>query len=77
MIEMTPMAGILREARKPYITQELYERKKQPYMDPKKWPNDGPVHIKMKEICTKMAVEKLGSEDWEVVRGAFKVGQGV
>jgi asparagine synthase (glutamine-hydrolysing) len=71
------MAGILREARKPYITQELYGCKKQLYMGPNKWRFDGPVHIKMKEICTKAAVEKLVFVDWEVVRGAFKVGQGL
>lgn len=71
MTRLTLVAGILREAGKPYITKELYERKKQPYMAPNKWPADGPLHNKMKEICTKEAVEKLGFVDWEIVKGAL------
>ena len=63
------MVGILHEAGKPYITQELDERKKQRYVAPNKWPIDGPLHNRMKEICTKETVEKLGFVDWEVVRG--------
>lgn len=71
MARLTLIAGILREAAKPYITNELYERKKQPYLGPNKWPKEGPLHNKMKEICTKEAVEKLGFVDWEVVREAL------
>jgi asparagine synthase (glutamine-hydrolysing) len=70
-MKLTPMVGILREAGKPYITHEVYERKKQPYIAPNKWPIDGPLHKKMKEICTKEAVEQLGFVDWEMVRGAL------
>ncbi|KAK4243352.1 hypothetical protein C7999DRAFT_44828 [Corynascus novoguineensis] len=62
---------ILREAAKPYITQELYERKKHPYVAPNRWPKDGPLHKKLSEICTQEAVEELGFVDWEVVRGAL------
>ncbi|KAH6854691.1 hypothetical protein B0I37DRAFT_362803 [Chaetomium sp. MPI-CAGE-AT-0009] len=62
---------ILREAGKPYITTELYERRKQPYFAPNKWPKDGPIHRKLREICTQEAVEKLGFVDWEVVRNAL------
>ncbi|EAQ89391.1 hypothetical protein CHGG_06010 [Chaetomium globosum CBS 148.51] len=67
---------ILREAGKPYITQELYERRKQPYLAPSKWPRDGPMHRKMREICTQKAVEKLGFVDWEVVKKALDTGFG-
>jgi asparagine synthase (glutamine-hydrolysing) len=62
---------ILREAGKPYITQELYERKKHPYVAPNRWPKDGPLHKKLREICTQEAVEKLGFVDWEIVREAL------
>lgn len=62
---------ILREAAKPYITQELYERKKHPYVAPNRWPKNGPLHKKLSEICTQEAVEELGFVDWEVVRGAL------
>ncbi|KAK4236407.1 hypothetical protein C8A03DRAFT_16942 [Achaetomium macrosporum] len=67
---------ILREAGKPYITKELYERKKQPYMAPNRWPKDGPLHNKLREICTRDAVEKLGFVDWEVVRQALDAAFG-
>jgi asparagine synthase (glutamine-hydrolysing) len=59
---------ILREAGKPYITKELYERRKQPYVAPNRWPKDGPLHNKLREICTREAVEQLGFVDWEIVR---------
>lgn len=63
------MAGILHEAGKPCITQELDERKKQRYVAANTWPIDGPLHNRMKEICTKETVEKLGFVDWKVVWG--------
>ncbi|KAK3298785.1 uncharacterized protein B0H64DRAFT_415344 [Chaetomium fimeti] len=62
---------ILREAGKPYITTELYERRKHPYLAPSKWPKDGPMHRKLRGICTREAVERLGFVDWEVVRKAL------
>jgi len=67
---------ILREAGKPYITKELYERKKHPYVAPNSWPKDGPLHNKLREICTQQAVEKLGFVDWEIVRQALDNGFG-
>ncbi|KAK4151883.1 hypothetical protein C8A00DRAFT_35453 [Chaetomidium leptoderma] len=63
---------ILREAGKPYITKELYERQKHPYVAPNRWPEDGPMHRKLREICTREAVEKLGFVDWEIVREALE-----
>ncbi|KAK3991276.1 hypothetical protein QBC44DRAFT_55929 [Cladorrhinum sp. PSN332] len=62
---------ILREAGKPFITRELYERKKHPYVAPYLWPKDGPLHAKFKQICTKEAVENLGFVDWNVVEAAL------
>ncbi|KAK4034557.1 hypothetical protein C8A01DRAFT_38988 [Parachaetomium inaequale] len=62
---------ILREAGKPYITKELYERKKFPYVAPNRWPKDGPMHKKLREICTQEAVEELGFVDWDIVREAL------
>ncbi|KAK3311058.1 asparagine synthase [Chaetomium strumarium] len=67
---------ILREAGKPYITKELYERKKQPYVAPNRWPKDGPLHNKLREICTREAVEQLGFVDWEIVRRALDTAFG-
>ncbi|KAK4226205.1 asparagine synthase [Podospora fimiseda] len=62
---------ILREAGKPFITQELYERKKHPYVAPYSWSKDGPLHTKFKQICTKEAVENLGFVDWNFVETAL------
>ncbi|AEO65524.1 uncharacterized protein THITE_2112611 [Thermothielavioides terrestris NRRL 8126] len=67
---------ILREAGKPFITQELYERKKQPYVAPNRWPKDGPLDKKMREICTREAVERLGFVDYEHVKAAMDTAFG-
>ncbi|KAL2024234.1 hypothetical protein VTK56DRAFT_9390 [Thermocarpiscus australiensis] len=67
---------ILREAGKPFITQELYERKKHPYVAPNRWPKEGPLHKKLRDICTREAVEKLGFVDYEVVERALDTAFG-
>ncbi|KAF2151719.1 asparagine synthase [Myriangium duriaei CBS 260.36] len=55
---------ILREAGKPFITKELYERKKHPYSAPTTWPTEGPLHKLLASIITKDRVESLGFIDW-------------
>ena len=50
---------ILLEASKPFITQELYERKKHPYSAPTTWPEGGPLHKLMDGLVTKENVEEL------------------
>lgn len=60
---------ILREASKPFITKELYERKKHPYSAPTTWPADGPLHRLMDKLITKENVEKLGFIDWSKTKG--------
>ncbi|KAK1757311.1 amidase chyE [Echria macrotheca] len=67
---------ILREAGKPFITSELYERRKQPYLAPVRYPKDGPLHQKLREICTRDAVDKLGFLDYRAVEEAFERGFG-
>ncbi|KAL2864017.1 asparagine synthetase B family protein [Aspergillus lucknowensis] len=56
---------ILREAVRPFVTEEIYKRKKQPYMAPMRYAVDGPVHRKLKELITKENIEALGFVDWE------------
>lgn len=34
---------LLREMVKPFVTEELYRRRKQPFLTPSKWPKDGPL----------------------------------
>ena len=67
---------ILREASKPFITKELYERKKHPYSAPTSYPVDGPLHKLLASIVTKENIEHLGFIDWTrcdgIVDRAFK-----
>lgn len=56
---------ILKEAMKPFITEELYARKKHPFSAPVKYKPDGPVHKLFASLITQESVEKLGFLDWE------------
>lgn len=56
---------ILREASKPFITHELYKRKKHPYSAPTTYPVDGPLHQLMKKLITEENIDQLGFVDWE------------
>lgn len=67
---------ILREAGRPFISKELYERKKHPYLAPMKWPIGGPLHRTLSEILSRSAVEKVGFLDWEVTDDALRRGFG-
>ncbi|KAL1297569.1 hypothetical protein AAFC00_006136 [Neodothiora populina] len=60
---------VLREAAKPFITQELYERKKHPYSAPTTWPRDGPLHKLLAGLLVRSEVEKLGFVAWEKCQG--------
>ncbi|KAI9656131.1 MAG: hypothetical protein M1831_004702 [Alyxoria varia] len=66
---------ILREAARPFITNELYERKKHAYSAPTSWPEGGPLRKLMDGLVTKENVEQLGFVSWEgakdLVRKAF------
>jgi len=67
---------ILREAAKPFITKELYERKKHPYSAPTTWPRDGPLHQLMWKLVTKENVEELGFVDWKKCKTLVNRGFG-
>lgn len=73
---------ILREAAKPFITEELYTRTKhvslpdscnhhslivQAYTAPVAYPRDGPLHKLLSRLITKEHVEQLGFLDWREV----------
>lgn len=60
---------VLREAAKPFITPELYERKKHPYSAPTSWPVGGPLHHLLAGLLTKENAEGLGFVAWEKVEG--------
>ncbi|KAK2056963.1 asparagine synthase [Colletotrichum caudatum] len=55
---------VLREAARPFITQELYQRRKHPYSAPLKWPHGGPLHRLFTDLVTETSVNNLGFVDW-------------
>ena len=59
---------ILREATRPFINKELYERKKFMYMAPSLYPENGPLHQLYKKLLTKENIEGLGFLKWEEVK---------
>ena len=59
---------ILREASKPFITKELYERKKHAYSAPTTWPAGGPLHKLMVRLITEENVDNLGFVDWHGIK---------
>ncbi|QSS60854.1 asparagine synthase [Histoplasma capsulatum] len=62
---------ILREAVRPYITDEVYRMKKRPFMAPVTWPKKGPLHCLFEKLLTRDAVENLGFVDYSVVERAL------
>ncbi|KAH9828479.1 asparagine synthase [Teratosphaeria destructans] len=60
---------ILREASKPFITPELYARRKHPYSAPTRYAAGGPLHALMRRLVSRESVEGLGFVSWEKVAG--------
>lgn len=67
---------ILREAAKPFVTEEIYKRKKHPYTAPPVYPVGGPLHKLFSRLLTRDNVERLGFIDWkaaeEILLAAFE-----
>ena len=59
---------ILREATKPFITEEIYDRRKHHFSAPPKWPANGPLHKLMARLVTRENIESLGFVDWDLVK---------
>lgn len=59
---------ILREAVRPFVTDEIYTRSKHPYTAPATWPAGGPLHQILERLVTRSNVEQLGFLDWETVK---------
>lgn len=51
---------VLREAGKPFITDEIYTKKKHPYSAPVQFPKGGPLYKTLKRLVTRVNIEKLG-----------------
>lgn len=56
---------ILREAMKPFVTNELYERVKHPYTAPLQYQFGGPLHTVLGRLITEENVHQLGFVSWE------------
>lgn len=55
---------VLREAVRPFVTEEIYARRKHSYVAPVKYPVNGPLHLLMKRLVTKENVFRVGFLDW-------------
>ncbi|KAF2721525.1 asparagine synthase [Polychaeton citri CBS 116435] len=63
---------ILREAVRPFVTDEVYNMSKKAYMGPRKFSPGGPLHRKITTLVTKEAVEGLGFVDWDATEEALE-----
>lgn len=67
---------VLREAVRPFITDEIYKRTKKPYIGPTTFQEDGPLHRLFCRLTSRENVDALGFVDWEktqeIVRKAFQ-----
>jgi asparagine synthase (glutamine-hydrolysing) len=59
---------VLREAARPFVTDEIYEKRKHPYSAPLQYPIGGPLHTLMKKLITEENVNALGFLDWKAKR---------
>lgn len=55
---------LLRQAMRPFITDEIYHRRKQPFLGPCQYAEDGPMHQILKRLLTCENVDALGFVDW-------------
>ncbi|TPX69658.1 asparagine synthase (glutamine-hydrolysing) [Spizellomyces sp. 'palustris'] len=58
---------VLREAAKPYISEEIYNRRKHPYLAPVSNLAESPVGVLLRQRITKESIGRLGWARWEVV----------
>jgi asparagine synthase (glutamine-hydrolysing) len=59
---------ILRQAMKPFITEEIYNRRKHPFFGPAKYTENGPMHKVFQRLLTEENVRQVGFLDWDVVQ---------
>ncbi|KAJ6781879.1 hypothetical protein PWT90_08035 [Aphanocladium album] len=62
---------VMREAVRPFVRDELYRRRKQPFLCPAKWPEGGPLQKMFQQFVTKEAVEELGFVDCATLQSAM------
>lgn len=62
---------VLREAARPFVTDEIYNKRKHPYSAPLKYGIGGPLHRLMTKLVTREKVAALGFLDWDGCEGGF------
>ncbi|PHH93353.1 hypothetical protein CDD83_5907 [Cordyceps sp. RAO-2017] len=62
---------ILRQAARPYVMDEPYNRKKEIFKAPSRWPRGGRMHRMFGGLLSRQAVENLGFVDYAVVEKAL------
>lgn len=62
---------ILREAGRPYLTDELYNQRKVTFWAPNRWPRGGRLHVMFMDLLTKEAISQLGFVDYNAVAQAL------
>ncbi|KAM0546637.1 hypothetical protein ACHAPJ_010775 [Fusarium lateritium] len=55
---------LLREAVRPFLTDEVYNRRKHLYTAPASWPHGGPLWKRLAKLVTQENVENLGFVSW-------------
>ncbi|KAM0717758.1 hypothetical protein Q7P37_006090 [Cladosporium fusiforme] len=60
--------NIFREAVRPYVTDEIYRRRKQAFAAPFRWKKGGPLYDRLSSLITRENVQQLGFADWEQCR---------
>lgn len=63
--EMPTEKFIFREAVKPFVTDEVYRRRKQAFAAPFRWKKGGPLYARLSSLITRENVEKLGFAEWD------------
>ncbi|KAK3175569.1 hypothetical protein K4F52_010161 [Lecanicillium sp. MT-2017a] len=67
---------ILREAVRPFISEEMYRRRKLMFLAPIRWAKNGPLHLMFQRVLTQESVEELGFVNWPFVQDALERGFG-
>ena len=60
---------VLREAGRPFITDEIYKKKKHPYSAPVTFPKDGPLYKLLARLVTEENVAKIGFLESQGITG--------
>ncbi|KAF2729487.1 adenine nucleotide alpha hydrolases-like protein [Polyplosphaeria fusca] len=65
---------ILKEAAKPFITDELYNRRKHPFTAPVRWKANGPLYKFFAKTVTRENVERVGFLAWGRCKNLLEEG---